>query len=221
LFDHRRRVARDFSCFAWSCMAHDDVRISDVRRFAQNEKRLTIPHQTRRPMPMMDAAPILMRDLAGRYDHALALEVTRKIGKGRNRVEGVCRQDRLPAEERDAVNGTPGVSKDVHPFSSGRPLAQQPVEIDVFVGRCSEKRSGGRFILRPDCRYGGGDQVSLTTNSGLVVGALLPPSGSTLTAMAATVDALTGSETSATPERSGMNVMDGAIFCAPTCSVHA
>ena len=56
---------------------------------------------------------------------------------------------------------------------------------------------------------------------GLVVGALLPPSGSIVTATSVVALASAESTTNATPFTFGTKVSAGAIFCEPCALVHA
>jgi hypothetical protein len=64
-------------------------------------------------------------------------------------------------------------------------------------------------------------ELSLSTNVGVLVGCVLPPSGSMLTATAAIVEASTGTGTTATPLPFGTNVTEGDICVAPVRNVQA
>src|SRR5271165_125641 len=63
--------------------------------------------------------------------------------------------------------------------------------------------------------------ANATSMSGLLVGSLLPPSGSIVTETSAVVRASAERTTSAAPRASGRNVGDGIVFVEPFAMVHA
>src|SRR6202035_389068 len=97
---------------------------------------------------------------------------------------------------------------------------EHPLEEHVLVwpargeaDRIAARRAGDGFEQRAAVSrsVAAGRQVSGLTKVVVVVGALLPPSGSTLTATAPTRVASTGSATTATPSAFGAKVTLGAI----------
>jgi hypothetical protein len=97
---------------------------------------------------------------------------------------------------------------------------EDPLQEDVLIGTALGERdrvAAGR--AREGFEQGG--QLRGRTKVGVVVGALLPPSGSTLTATVPVRSASTGSGTTVTPCPFGLKVPLGIIVLVPFAAVQA
>ena len=128
----------------------------------------------------------------------------------------------LRTERDDPANRGVGVALDRDVVGTVRAVTarENPVQKHVLVGPSRDVRERLVAIGAGD-GFEQGRYVSGCTNAGFVVGARLPPAGSTLTATAVVCAASSGSGTSVVPVPVGVNVRLGDIAARPLGSVHA